>query len=209
MPDKTPAFEVRNSPVHGNGVYALEPIEAGARIVEYEGERIEWSLANERFELSGAPINYTLFFTLSDGRVIDGGSDGNAARFINHSCEPNCEAYEDEGRVFIHALRDIEPGEELNYNYALEYEERHTAAIKKAFECRCGAPSCSGVMLAKKKRKRKPKAVVAEVGIDSIELAAPESTVSDPAPLPEPAAPADSATTEHIGVEHGELSPAC
>ncbi|HEY0063069.1 MAG TPA: SET domain-containing protein-lysine N-methyltransferase, partial [Telluria sp.] len=72
---------------------------------------------------------------------------------INHACEPNCEAYEEDGRVFIYALQDIEAGEELNYNYALIYEERHTAAVKKLFECRCGAPSCSGTMLAPKKRK--------------------------------------------------------
>ncbi|MFD2365759.1 SET domain-containing protein [Pseudoduganella sp. GCM10020061] len=150
-----PAFEVHNSPVHGNGVFARRPIEAGERIVEYQGRRIEWDEATERAERSGQPVNYTLFFTLADGRVIDGGDQGNDARFINHSCEPNCEAYEEDGRVFIHALRDIDKGEELAYNYALIYDGRHTAAIKKAFECRCGAPSCSGVMLAPKKRSRK------------------------------------------------------
>lgn len=153
--ESQPAFEVHRSAVHGNGVFALRDIAAGERIVEYEGRRIEWDEATERAERSGQPVNYTLFFTLADGRVIDGGDEGNDARFINHSCEPNCEAYEEDERVFIHALRDIEKGEELNYNYALVYDGRHTAAIKKAFECRCGAPSCTGVMLAPKKRSRK------------------------------------------------------
>ena len=150
-----PAFEVHSSPVHGNGVFARRRIEAGERIVEYEGRRIEWDEATERAEQKGWPVNYTLFFTLADGRVIDGGDEGNDARFINHSCEPNCEAYEEDERVFIHALRDIEPGEELNYNYALVYDGRHTPAIKKAFACRCGSELCTGVMLAPKKRSRK------------------------------------------------------
>ncbi|HEU4853357.1 MAG TPA: SET domain-containing protein-lysine N-methyltransferase [Telluria sp.] len=156
-----PAFEVHSSPVHGNGVFAARHIEAGERIVEYTGARIEWDEATERHARSGVPVNYTLFFTLSDGRVIDGGDHGNDARFINHSCDPNCEAYEEDERVFIHALRDIEKGEELNYNYALEYDDRHTPAIKKAFACRCGAPNCTGVMLAPKKRKRKSKTTTA------------------------------------------------
>ena len=142
-------YEVRKSPVHGNGVFALKPIGAGERIIEYRGERID------RAAKAGGPINHTFYFTLADGRVIDGGSRGNAARWINHACSPNCEAFEDEGRVYIHAMRDIEAGEELNYNYALIYDERHTPALKKLFECRCGTPGCTGTMLAPKKRAPK------------------------------------------------------
>ena len=89
-------------------------------------------------------------------RVIDGGDHGNAARLINHSCDPNCQAIEDEGRIYIYALQDIKSGEELNYSYPLIYEGRHTPAIKRAFACRCGAPNCTGTMLAPKPRKRKP-----------------------------------------------------
>jgi len=90
-----------------------------------------------------------LFFSVAEGRVIDGGSRGNEARFINHSCEPNCEPFEhDDGRVYIYSLRDIERGEELTYYYALIYEERHTKAVKRAFPCRCGFPNCAGTMLA-------------------------------------------------------------
>lgn len=152
--EQKPPFDVHQSPVHGNGVFANRRIGAGERIVEYKGRIISWDEATERAAASGQPVNYTLFFTLADGNVIDGGDHGNDARFINHACEPNCEAYEEDGRVFIHALRDIEPGEELNYNYALVYDGRHTAAIKRAFACRCGSPSCTGVMLAPKKRSR-------------------------------------------------------
>ncbi len=150
-----PAYEVHRSEIHGNGVFARRHIEAGECIVEYEGERISSDESAIRAERGGGPINHTFFFSLADGQVIDGGSGGNDSRFINHGCEPNCEAYEEDGRVFIYSLHDIEKGDELNYNYALIYEERHTAAVKKKFECRCGAPTCTGTMLAPKKRKPK------------------------------------------------------
>ena len=154
----TPSFEVRRSPIHGNGVFARRKIEAGERIVEYEGERITSDESAIRAEQGGGPVNHTFFFSLADGRVLDGGSQGNDARFINHACEPNCEAQEDdEGRVFIHALRDIERGEELNYNYALVYEERHTAAVKRQFACNCGTPGCTGTMLAPKRKAKAKK----------------------------------------------------
>ena len=153
---KLPAYEVRKSPVHGNGVFALCDIPAGERIIEYRGERISWDHATERAAERGGPINHTFYFSLADGNVIDGGRRGNDARWINHACEPNCEAYEEDGRVYIHALRDIDAGEELNYNYALIYDERHTPALKRLFACRCGTPACSGTMLAPKRRAKKP-----------------------------------------------------
>jgi SET domain-containing protein len=149
------AYEVRRSDIHGNGVFARRKIDAGERIVEYTGERITSDESAIRADAGGGPVNHTFFFSLADGMVIDGGSGGNDSRYINHACEPNCEAFEEEGQVFIYSLQEIEQGEELNYNYALIYEERHTAAVKKLFECRCGAPSCTGTMLAPKKRARK------------------------------------------------------
>ena len=147
-------YEVRKSPVHGNGVFALRAIPAGERIIEYRGERITWDEATRRAAERGGPVNHTFYFSLADGNVIDGGRRGNDARWINHACEPNCEAYEEDGRVYIHALRDIDAGEELNYNYALIYDERHTPALKRLFACRCGTPACTGTMLAPKKRAR-------------------------------------------------------
>lgn len=149
------AYAVRRSSIHGNGVFATRKIAAGERIAEYKGERISWDEANRRAEQAAGPVNHTFFFSLNDGRVIDGGKRGNDSRFINHACEPNCHALEEDGRVFIYAVRDIAPGEELNYNYALVYEERHTAAVKRQFACRCGTLRCTGTMLAP---KRKPKA---------------------------------------------------
>jgi len=155
QPKPAPAYEVRQSPVHGRGVFALRPIGAGERIIEYRGERISWDQATQRAADGGGPVNHTFYFSLADGRVIDGGKRGNDARWINHACGPNCEAYEEDGRVYIHALHDIEAGDELNYNYALVYDERHTPALKRLFACRCGTPECKGTMLAPKPRKRK------------------------------------------------------
>jgi hypothetical protein len=154
-PKREKAYVVHQSPVHGKGVFATRPIRAGERIIEYRGERISWDEAIRRADERGGPVNHTFYFSLHDGRVIDGGSRGNDARWINHACSPNCEAYEDEGRVYIHALRDIEAGEELNYNYALIYDERHTPALKRLFACRCGTPGCTGTMLAPKRKTRK------------------------------------------------------
>lgn len=149
------AYAVSASAIHGKGVFAARAITPGERIIEYRGERIDWNEALRRAEARGGPINHTFFFSLADGRVIDGGSRGNVARFINHSCEPNCEAFEHEdGRVYLYAMQPIAAGEELSYNYALVYDGRHTAAVKRAFACRCGAPGCQGIMLAVKKRRK-------------------------------------------------------
>nr|WP_052452704.1 SET domain-containing protein-lysine N-methyltransferase [Noviherbaspirillum autotrophicum] len=150
----TPAFAVRNSTIHGKGVFATRKIPAGSQIVEYEGERISWKEAVRRENKKAPGDFHTFFFSLESGKIIDGGSQGNDARWINHSCEPNCEAREEDGRVFIYALRDIRRGEELNYDYGLLLEQRHTPALKRAYACLCGAPNCRHTLLAPK-RKRK------------------------------------------------------
>lgn len=149
-----PLYVVKTSNIHGTGIFSRSAIEPGACIVEYQGERILWEVAQDRADAEG-PLNHTYFFSLNDGRIIDGGSGGNEARFINHSCEPNCEAVEhDDGRVYIYAVLEIAAGEELSYDYALIFEERHTPAVKKAFACYCGAPTCSGSMLMPKRSAR-------------------------------------------------------
>jgi len=150
----TPLYVVKNSTIHGTGIFARSTIAPGECIVEYQGERIQWDEAQNRADAEG-PLNHTYFFSLNDGRIIDGGSGGNEARFINHSCEPNCEAIEhDDGRVYIYSVLEIAAGEELSYDYALIFEERHTPAVKRAFACYCGAPGCSGSMLMPKRSAR-------------------------------------------------------
>lgn len=145
-------IQVRKSGVHGKGVFALKPIAAGERIIEYTGEIIPWPEALRRHPHDPADPNHTFYFSLDSGDVIDALYGGNNARWINHSCEPNCEAEEtDAGRVYIRALRDIEPGEELFYDYGLVLDERYTAKLKKEFACFCGTATCRGTLLAPKR----------------------------------------------------------
>ena len=144
-------YEVRRSPIHGKGVFARRPIAAGTRILEYKGRIITWKQAQKRHPHDPDDPHHTFFFHIDDRHVIDGGDEGNDARWINHACGPNCEADEDGTQVFIKALRDIEPGEELNYDYGLVYDGRHTAKVKADYACRCGTPPCRGTMLARKR----------------------------------------------------------
>jgi SET domain-containing protein len=135
-------LKVRPSGVHGRGVYAKDFISGGTRIIEYTGRRIAWE---ETDDDENGP--HTFIFGLEDGEVIDAAIGGNESRWINHSCDPNCEAIEEEGRVFIHAMRDIEPGEELSYDYALEIDEPITEKAMQEHACLCGSPNCRGTLL--------------------------------------------------------------
>jgi uncharacterized protein len=144
-------IQVRRSGVHGKGVYALLPLAKGETVIEYVGERITWPQALRRHPSNPDDPNHTFFFHLDDKNVIDAGVGGNAARWINHACNPNCEADETEGRVFIKALRKIAPGEELFYDYGLSIDERYTPKVKAEYACRCGARKCRGTMLAPKR----------------------------------------------------------
>ena len=144
-------IEVRRSGVHGKGVYAVQPLAKGETVIEYIGEVISWREALRRHPRDPKDPNHTFYFHIDDQHVIDAGVGGNAARWINHACKPNCEADEDEGRVFIKALRAIKPGEELFYDYGLSIDERYTPKVKREYACRCGAPRCRGTMLAPKR----------------------------------------------------------
>lgn len=137
------SIEVRASGVHGRGVYATEPIAKDTQIIEYTGQRILWE--DVPCDLDDP---HTFLFGLENGTdVIDPEIGGNEARWINHSCDPNCEAIEEEGRVFIYALRDLQPGEELFYDYALQVDEPRTKELEKECECHCRSTNCRGTML--------------------------------------------------------------
>ena len=143
--------QVRRSTVHGRGVFALTEIAAGELIIEYTGEVIDWPEALRRHPHDPSDPNHTFYFSLEGGRVIDANHGGNSSRWINHACEPNCIADETDGRVFIRALQALNPGDELFYDYGLVLDERITAKLKKQYACRCGAASCRGTMLGRKK----------------------------------------------------------
>jgi uncharacterized protein len=145
-------IQVRRSAIHGKGVFALVPIDADALIIEYKGEVIGWPEALRRHPHDPTDPNHTFYFSLEGGSVIDAKYGGNTARWINHACTPNCQADETEGRVFIRALKALQPGDELFYDYGLVLDERQTAKLKKQYACRCGTAACRGTMLAPKSR---------------------------------------------------------
>lgn len=143
----SPLVEARNSPIHGRGVYAVAPIRKGTRLLEYLGERISHAEADRRYEDKPEDDGHTFLFIASRRTVIDAGRLGNDARFINHSCDPNCETTIENSRVFIDAVRDIRPGEELGYDYQLTWESTDEPAELALYACRCGAKKCRGTML--------------------------------------------------------------
>jgi len=146
-------FVVRNSGIHGKGVFATTRIAAGTRLIEYKGEHLTEAQVDKRYAKDDNP--HTFLFALDDGMVIDATTEGNSARWINHSCAPNCEAVDDEDRIYIETLRAIRPGEELCYDYRIELEERHTPELKRLYQCRCGVRRCKGTILNAKKTKAK------------------------------------------------------
>lgn len=130
-------LEVRQSTIHGTGGYARKDIPAGTRIIEYVGERIDKAESTRRCEADNEYI-----FTIDDDWDLDGKQSWNPARFINHSCAPNCEAEWDEGRIFINALRDIKQGEELFFNYGYDMEDYLDHV------CQCRTANCVGFIVA-------------------------------------------------------------
>lgn len=125
-------------------------IPRGTRIVEYKGERISHEEADRRYSRLHANSPHTMLFTVNDEIVIDATRHGNSARWINHSCAPNCEVEDENDRIFIEARRDIRPGEELSYDYNLQLGEPHTKSAKRAHACFCGSRRCRGTMLGEK-----------------------------------------------------------
>ena len=145
-------IQTRRSGVHGKGVYALVDLAEGEKLIEYVGEIITWDEALRRHPHDPSDPHHTFYFHIDEDHVIDAKVGGNSSRWINHSCDPNCEAEVDDGRVFIRALRPIRAGEELFYDYGLVIDERYTPALKKQYPCWCGSKNCRGTLLAPKKR---------------------------------------------------------
>ena len=151
----------RRSPIHGNGVFALVDIPAKIELIEYRGKRLTHAQA-DRLYANTSDSGHTFLFTLNEEYVLDANSEGNIARWINHSCKPNCRALLEEDaegdprkdRVLIESLRPLRAGEELTYDYGIVLEERLTARLKAVWACRCGAPRCTGTLLKPKRAPR-------------------------------------------------------
>lgn len=154
MEEENPYLEARASDIEGTGCFARRHIPAGTRIIEYLGQRIPPALVEERSQVEvddlGEIINESrvYMFYVDHRTTIDGGVNGNDARFLNHSCAPNCKSSVENRRVFIDALRDIEPGEELTFDYKLDVSGIGAEASRRRYACRCGAANCRGTMLA-------------------------------------------------------------
>lgn len=156
---------VRRSRIHGNGVFAARDLPRGTEVIEYRGRRLTHDEADD---CHGGSVDsgHTFLFTLNEHYVIDANVGGNAARWLNHSCMPNCQAWliEHPGgdpsrdRIVIETLRKIRGGEELTYDYGIVLEEPHTPRLKRIWACRCGAQRCTGTILKPKRPRRQAQA---------------------------------------------------
>lgn len=144
-------YVIRRSRIQGRGAFATRDIKKGERICEYAGERISISEADRRYDVAGR--HHTYVFTLSTGRCIDGAVGGNDSRYFNHSCEPNCEAIEDRGHIYIDATRSIKAGEELLYDYSYDPVDEPDSV----YACICGAPSCRTTIIKRPPKRRRRK----------------------------------------------------
>ena len=140
-------FEVRRSSIHGRGVVAVKRIRQGTRVIEYVGELLSSAELDVRYDKDTPERGHSFVFHIADDTYIDAVREGNDSRFINHSCDPNCEAYLDNGRIFIRAVKNIQPGVELTYDYSLEIEDEPLPSRGLLYACRCGAVRCRGTIL--------------------------------------------------------------
>ena len=148
--EPNPYLVVRDSKIQGKGAFAIRDIRKGTRLIEYIGQRISWRTADKRYDDDKMGRHHTFLFTVDDKTCIDAAVNGNDARFLNHSCDGNCEAITDRKRIFIEARKNIKAGEELLYDYQYERTEDHTEEDEKFYACRCGSKNCRGTILAPK-----------------------------------------------------------
>lgn len=147
---KNTYFLIRNSRVHGKGAFALKDIRKGTRLVEYVGENISAEESDKRYDDTNVKNHHTFLFSVDNRKVIDATYGGNESRFINHSCDPNCDAIIEKRRVYIESNRTIRKGEELAYDYNYERTPKTTKKDEKLYKCLCGSDECRGTILSAK-----------------------------------------------------------
>jgi hypothetical protein len=146
--NEAPYYEIRRSGIQGSGAFAIRRIPKGTRLIEYTGERISHEEADNRPDYQDdTGATHVVLFTVDKRTVIDARVGGNEAQLFNHSCDGNCEAIIEDGRVYLDATREIQPGEELTYDYEMEYAGEDIAEARKLYPCRCGSPNCRGTLL--------------------------------------------------------------
>jgi hypothetical protein len=144
-----PWFEIRRSPIQGLGAFAVRPIPKGARVVEYTGERIGHARFAVRSATEAKGRHHTFFFQATRRTVVDARVHGNEAKYINHSCDPNCRAVIEKGRIYIETRKAVRKGQELAYDYSYGREGTETAADEARYACRCGTKKCRGSILVR------------------------------------------------------------
>lgn len=145
----TPAerpFEVRRSRIQGRGVFATRRIRKGTRLIQYVGQPISHEEADRRYD-DQEGRHHTFLFVLDDDTVLDARRGGNDARFINHSCEPNCETEIEDGEIWIKAIAPIAPETELVYDYRFDWDDAYEPEDVRYYACRCGSVKCRGTIL--------------------------------------------------------------
>ena len=156
LKDTGSPLEIRRSGIQGLGAFAARKIRKGARIIEYVGERITSKEADERYDDEGMGRHHTFLFAIDEDVTIDGAIAGNDSRYINHCCAPNCEAVDEDGRIFIFATKRILEGEELSYDYQYDLDlGPEDAELKERYVCHCGADTCRGTIVKPVKKKKK------------------------------------------------------
>lgn len=148
-------FKARRSKIQGYGGFAIRRIRPGQRIIEYTGERITPPEERRRYKDEDMQRHHTFLFAIDDKVTIDGAVGGNSSRFINHSCDPNCEAVEEDKRIYIEAIKNIQPGVELCYDYGFEVDEEDIEEEVLRYPCRCGTRKCRGTILKVKRKYQK------------------------------------------------------
>lgn len=147
-------FKIRESVIQGKGAFATRRIRKDQRIIEYVGELINDEEVARRYDDESMSRHHTFLFEVDENVTIDGSIGSNDARYINHSCQPNCEAINEENRIYIFAKRNIQPGVELCYDYSYAQDEPLTEELRIRYQCRCGSPKCRGTILKVKKKRR-------------------------------------------------------
>jgi len=145
-------LELRRSPIHGLGGFARRDVPKGTRIIEYTGEKISNAEADRRYDDEAMKRHHTFLFILNSRTCVDAASEGNEARFLNHSCAPNCEAVIERGHIWIDAIADIPAGVELVYDYQYEDDAEYTEEDLRFYACHCGAPNCRGTIVKTRRR---------------------------------------------------------
>lgn len=153
-----PLLKVRRSSIQGRGVFAMKRIRKGQQIIEYVGELISEAEETKRYNEARMKRHHTFLFEVDDNLSIDGAVGGNESIYVNHSCDPNCESVNIEDRIYVEALKNIQPGVELTYDYRFAAEEPISQKEKNFYTCHCGTRKCRGtILLIKRKRKRRKK----------------------------------------------------